>query len=199
MNWVPKTMDDVDPVSEIDIRTVISCYKLIKACKPEFRSLISELLRAMQSGLGLLSRCSRYQERAKTVSHKDAPLFCLTHSYYRDGYLTPLRAGPRYIINSYINLRRRENPEHFFNPGHPCYYARLAFNESVRIYRKLFNTAELKQMYGAGDYEQQNEDNLKSILSFVQILDEKDGFDDFLATHKDTTFIGRGGADIFCS
>ncbi|WP_226989988.1 hypothetical protein ACH8ZP_00825 [Chlamydia pneumoniae] len=54
-------------------------------------------------------------------------------------------------------------------------------------------------MYGAGDYEQQNEDNLKSILSFVQILDEKDGFDDFLATHKDTTFIGRGGADIFCS
>ncbi|CRI32666.1 hypothetical protein [Chlamydia pneumoniae] len=69
----------------------------------------------------------------------------------------------------------------------------------MRIYRKLFNTAELKQMYGAGDYEQQNEDNLKSILSFVQILDEKDGFDDFLATHKDTTFIGRGGADIFCS
>ncbi|AAD18322.1 hypothetical protein CpB0170 [Chlamydia pneumoniae TW-183] len=102
MNWVPKTMDDVDPVSEDSIRTVISCYKLIKACKPEFRSLISELLRAMQSGLGLLSRCSRYQERAKTVSHKDAPLFCPTHSYYRDGYLTPLRAGPRYIINRAI-------------------------------------------------------------------------------------------------
>ncbi|ETR80046.1 hypothetical protein X556_0623 [Chlamydia pneumoniae B21] len=195
MNWVPKTIDHVDPESEIDIRKVVSCYKLIKACQPEFRSLISELLGAIRCGLRLLKH-SKYQEQARTVSDEDAPLFCLTRSYYQDGYLTPLRAGPRDLINHYIHLRRRENPKHFFSPKHPCYYARLAFNDSVCVYRELFDIERLTKMYIEGDYSKEQEKNLQAILSFVKTLDEGK---DFLIEHKDTDLIGRGFTDVFCT
>ncbi|ACZ33152.1 hypothetical protein CPK_ORF00683 [Chlamydia pneumoniae LPCoLN] len=199
MNWAPKTMDHVDPKSETNIRLVISCYKLIKACQLEFPSLVDEVLLGMKCCAWESFKLVRqYQEQAKTVSAKNAPLFCLTRSYYRDGHLTPLRAGPRAALSNYLDLRRRENSEKFFNPGHPCYYARLAFNETIQIYRTLFDISKLQIMFESGDYEKGQRENIAVILNFVKTLDDNEKVN-FLLRHNDTRIPGRESATVFCS
>ncbi|WP_239923115.1 hypothetical protein [Candidatus Chlamydia corallus] len=195
MNWVPKTMDYVDQSSESCIRRVISSYKLIKACKPKLESLINDTVAF--GSTRILELSSQYQEQGKSECRTKTALVSFTLCFSRDAYPILLRAGPRSALNCYLYLRRKERAENFFNPQHPCYYARLAFNEAIGVYRKLFKISALKKMYHKNQYDRSNNENLQAILSFVKTIDEGDNF---LIEHRNTEYIERGNkVAIFCS
>ncbi|SPN73585.1 hypothetical protein C10C_0418 [Chlamydia serpentis] len=186
MYWQLKAIDGINQDSETAIRKIVSCYKLIRACAGNFNEIIRPVFSDLQA--------SHYQEKARAIPPEDHALFCLTYCWYNAPYLTPLRAGPRCILNRYLDLRRQNDARNFFTPGHPFYYARLAFNESVRLYRGLFNINKLQKMYNQKDYSYRQERNLYAILSFIKTTDDGS---DFLTQHKNTKRISRLGADGF--
>ncbi|SPN73330.1 IncA protein [Chlamydia serpentis] len=184
MFWNPKAFkDNINHKSEEDIRNVLGGYTLLKNAKALFSTLVNETFEGIKTGDGLLERCSQYRERAKTTPYRQRALFCLTYSCFRDGRLTPFRVIPSHMINSYLSLRQTHHEEDFFTPGHPCYYARLAFNEAVLMYRKLVNISELKKMFVNKDYRISQEGNLTAILNFVKSTDQGD---EFLIEHGKT-------------
>ncbi|SPN73325.1 IncA protein [Chlamydia serpentis] len=180
--WVPKTIDGIDRESESHIRNVISCYKLIKACK----SKLPEIIKEAQSRIQILP--------PKKASQKELLCFCIQWSGYRFGPLSAIRTGSRVVMNAYLELRKNNPPELFFTPGHPCYYARLAFNNCVELCRNLIDIQQLQQAYDSQDYSANNNHNIKPILALVKTTDDGAGF---LSQHQGLKLDGRSGCDLF--
>ncbi|WP_239923116.1 hypothetical protein [Candidatus Chlamydia corallus] len=98
------------------------------------------------------------------------------------------------MLTFYLYLREGLKEEVFFTEGHPCYYARIAFNETITMYRKLFDIPKLQQIYRLGDYASQQKGYLKAILNLVLA---KDIDNDFLKQHKTTITLSANPLDTF--
>ncbi|WP_100934037.1 hypothetical protein [Candidatus Chlamydia corallus] len=199
-DWGPSTFPDVNAQEELLIRTVVGSYLLIEAAVPKLPMLVNELTNHLRSPLKYESLFKKKEEELRRkafflFSNRDLATFFLAYTPVYDGYLTLFRAGAKQILVSYLNLRRNRSQKDFFTPGHSCYYARLAFNQTRQLYRQIFNVRKLASIYANKD-----KDTCCYPWAFIPIynlLKTEDLGDGFLEQQDTTASPNRSDYDNF--
>ncbi|ACZ33043.1 hypothetical protein CPK_ORF00573 [Chlamydia pneumoniae LPCoLN] len=198
-DWCPVTLPDVTSEEEVLIRSVVGSYLLIEACVPKVSMLIDELHNKLKSPSEreclFIDKKTLQRKASFLFTQKDLATFFLAYTRVNDGHLAPFRAGAKWILIHYVRLRRQHNQNDFFTPGHSCYYARLAFNQTQRLYHQLFNVEKLRSIYA-----NMEKDPLCHPWAFIPIYDllkTEDHGDGFLEQQEDREYPSRAAQDQF--
>lgn len=164
-------------VSELDFerrhfRKIMGYYCILKKASDRSSELFWEYRNSLPDS---------YAPLFATTSERDFRTRCLINSSPRDGYLTPFKAGPRYIWHNYLSLRRREDPKLFYDPNHPYYAARLVFNDTIDEMKQIFDLKKIKQYLLAIEKKNLDQEpsehpeaqNLRIILDICSMKDKK--------------------------
>ncbi|ETR79692.1 hypothetical protein X556_0972 [Chlamydia pneumoniae B21] len=201
-NWGCSSMEKITEQQEVWVRCIVGSYALLK---DSLECLLPRLMYSLFWGLLHQIKYSpwieaRHKESLDFVKTQDyASLekqvtFAYTRTHYHDGGMVFYREIPRFMLGSYLALRKDVDAGFFFEEGHPCYVARQAFNSGIRLYRKLFDIEDLTILFEQRNYDPEHQQGLKSLIDWMKCEDHGP---DFLRQHGGSDYPTSGHTGMF--
>ncbi|SPN73236.1 hypothetical protein C10C_0045 [Chlamydia serpentis] len=205
-NWSGSNFSDVGQKEEKLIRDIVGCYLLMETTTPKLPQLTKELTNLLNDFLfsTLPTQLSRslFGDVTKelglkilSLNVKNRATHFLAYTKTYDGFFTVFRAGAQTILKKYSELRRTNDKQLFFTPGHSCYYARLAFNATIELYHSLFNIKQLREIYANKDKDPACQQ--PALNPIYDLLITTDNGESFLKDHQVRKYGGRSLEDHF--